>query len=251
MRFVVHFFLFLGLLSLDAFAGEEKSASKSAEMQKAEAPKKEQKVEKTDPIGDPTAKIDLLPEMGIGNKEAPVIIVDYSSLTCGHCAEFHTDILPKINEKYIKTGLVRIIFRDYPSDAIALTAAQLAWCRGEMKYMDSLKTFYSKQKDWLLADDPNEALKKVALQNGITQEQYDSCLKNQKLLDRIVQSRLDGQRKYNIIATPTIVINAKVYQHALSFDEFQKIVDPLLKGKDKGNTIKVKDTAKSANKKKN
>ncbi len=169
-----------------------------------------------------------LPEMGMGSPKAPVTIINYSSLTCSHCAHFHTTVLPKIEEKYIKPGYVRIIFRDYPGDKVSISAHQLAWCKGEIKYLDFVKLLYSTQEKWLLAPDPVAALKSIALQNGVTAKQFEACLKDQELLDKIIQLRLEGQKKYNIKATPTIVINAKIYDRALTFEQFEEIVRPLL-----------------------
>ncbi len=241
MQFLLRTFFLVAIMAVSAQAADVKSAEKPAAKSEQKADKRAEADEK------PAAK--PMPEMGMGSQKAPIVIVDYSSLTCNHCAEFHTDILPKIDEKYIKPGLVRIIIRDYPSDQIALVAHQLAWCRGELKYLDFLKVLYSKQKEWLLSDDPQAELKKIAMQNGITNEQYEACFKNQLLLDRIVQGRLEGMKKYNITVTPTLVINAKVYQHALSFEEFEKIVKPLieanskLKGK-KSSLVNMKEQLK-------
>jgi protein-disulfide isomerase len=169
-----------------------------------------------------------LPEISMGSKDAPVVMINYSSLSCGHCAHFHTDILPQIEEKYIKPGYLRIVFRDYPGDQVSLRAHQLAWCKGEIKYLDFMKLLYTNQEKWLLAPDPVVALKAIALQNGIPAKQFEACLKNQELLDQIVSIRLEGQKKYNITATPTIVINAKIYQKALTLEEITDIMKPLL-----------------------
>ncbi len=169
-----------------------------------------------------------LPEMSMGSQKAPIIMINYSSLTCAHCAHFHTDVLPKIEQKYIKPGYVRIIFRDFPGDQLSVMAHQLAWCKGEIKYFDFLKLLYANQEKWITAKDPKAALKAIAVKNGISAQQFDSCLKNQELMDKIIQVRLDGQKKYKVSATPTLVINAKIYPEALSFEDFEKIVDPLL-----------------------
>lgn len=169
-----------------------------------------------------------LPEMSIGSSKAPVVVINYSSLTCGHCAQFHTDVLPKIEKNFVKPGYVRIIFRDYPGDQISIKAHQLAWCKGEIKYLDFVKLLYETQEKWLLAPDPVAALKSIALQHGITAEQFEKCLKDQELMDKIIQVRLEGQKKYNIKATPTLIINAKIYPQALTLEEFEKIVRPLL-----------------------
>lgn len=176
-----------------------------------------------------------LPEISVGSKDAPVIMINYSSLSCGHCAHFNADILPQVQEKYIKPGYLRIIFRDYPGDQVSLRAHQLAWCKGEIKYLDFMKILYANQEKWLLADDPVVALKALALKNGIEPEQFEACLKNQELLDQIIALRLDGQKKYNITATPTIIINAKIYQKALSLQELDDIMKPLITSvKEKG-----------------
>lgn len=178
--------------------------------------------EKEKPVENP------LPEMSIGKADAPVTVIEYSSLTCSHCAQFHTEALPKIKEKYVKPGYVRILFRGFPGDQVSLTAHQLAWCKGEIKYLDFVKLLYETQEKWLSAADPVAALKSIVLQHGISAKQFEACLKNQELMDKIIQVRLEGQKKYNITATPTIIINAKIYNHALTFAEFEEIVRPLL-----------------------
>lgn len=176
----------------------------------------------------PKAPAKSLPEISMGSKKAPVTMINYSSLSCGHCAHFNTDILPKIQEKYIKPGYLRIIFRDYPGDQVSLRAHQLAWCKGEIKYLDFMKVLYANQEKWLLAENPQAALKALALQNGISAKQFEACYKNQEILDQIIALRLEGKKKYNITATPTIIINAKIYQKALSLEELDDIMTPLL-----------------------
>ncbi|EKE09163.1 MAG: DsbA oxidoreductase [uncultured bacterium] len=179
-----------------------------------------------------------LPEISLGSDKAPVTMINYSSLTCHHCANFHTVVLPQIDKNYIKLGKVRIIFRDYPGDQISIQAHLLAWCKGEMKYLDFMKIFFASQDKWLTEKDPVKALKKVALNNGLTEKQIEGCLKNQELLDKILQVRLDGQKKYKITATPTIIINAKIYPRTLDFEEFKGIVDPLLESSVKKVSLK-------------
>lgn len=169
-----------------------------------------------------------LPEMCMGKPDAPIVVIDYSSLTCHHCAQFHTNILPDIEKKFIEPGLVRIIFRDYPGDQVSLKAHQVAWCKGELKYLDFIKLLYANQEKWLQAPDPEAALKSIALQHGITPEQFEACIKNQELMDQILQVRLEGKKKYKITATPTMIINAKIYPEALSLEKFEEAIEPLL-----------------------
>jgi protein-disulfide isomerase len=170
-----------------------------------------------------------LPEVSVGSPDAPILIIDYSSLTCHHCAGFYLNVLPKIEEKYIKPGYVRVVFRDFPGDQVSIKAHQVAWCKGEIKYLDFVKLLYSTQEKWLSAKDPVAALKAIVLQHGISAEQFDAALKNQELLDKILQARLEGQKKYKINATPTLIINAKIHQKALTFDEIEEMLSPILK----------------------
>jgi len=169
-----------------------------------------------------------LPEVSIGKPEAPVLIIDYSSLTCNHCANFYLDVIPQIQKKYVDPGYVRIVFRDFPGDKVSLEAHQIAWCKGEIKYLDFVKLLYSTQEKWLSAPDPIAALKSIVAQNGISAEQFDAALKNQELLEKIISVRLEGQKKYKINATPTIIINAKMHNKALSMQEIDEILKPIL-----------------------
>lgn len=174
-----------------------------------------------------------LPEISFGEASAPVLIIDYSSLTCHHCADFYLNVLPEIKEKYIKPGYVRLIFRDFPGDQTSLAAHQIAWCKGEMKYLDFVKLIYSTQEKWLLEKDPIAALKAIVVKHGISAEQFEAAIKNQDLLDKIIQIRLEGQKKYKITAIPTIVINTRTYQRALTMEEINDILKPLLKNTEK------------------
>lgn len=209
-------------------SAEKKLSELSAKDKAAEA-SKASKVSK----GAKPSKAKPLPEISIGSKDAPVVMIMYSSLSCGHCAKFNTDILPEIDKKYIKKGYLRVVFRDFPGDQISLRAHQLAWCKGEIKYMDFIKQLYAAQEEWLLAPDPLAALKAFALKNGMSAEQFESCFKNPELLDQIVATRLEGQKKYNITATPTIVINAKVYQRTLTPEEIDGIMKPFVEAAEK------------------
>lgn len=175
------------------------------------------------------AKQGSLPEISLGSQNAPVVVIDYASLTCHHCAQFHNEVLPEIQKNYIEPGYVRVIIRDYPGDQISLLAHQIAWSKGEVRYLDLLKYLYSTQDEWLLASDPKAALKKVVAKKGITSEQFDKLIKDKGLMDKVIQARLEGKKKYNITATPTIIINTKIYPRTLSYGEFEAIVEPLLK----------------------
>jgi protein-disulfide isomerase len=185
-----------------------------------------------------------LPEICMGDAKAPILIIDYSSLACNHCADFHLHILSKLKSKYITPGYVRLMFRDFPGDQVSLQAHQIAWSKGEMKYLDFVQLLYEHQDKWLSAKDPIAALKTFVVQHGISAEQFDKALKDQELLDKIINTRLEGQQKYKITATPTLVINTKIYPNALTLQEIDDILEPLLK------PIKEKEKTEKKSKKK-
>jgi len=174
-----------------------------------------------------------LPDITIGEASAPITLIQYSAFSCSHCAEFHKDVLPKIEDKYVKTGEVRVILRDYPIDNPSLRASQLAWCAGPLRYRDLFDTLLDKQRQWLTSNDPVATLTVLAKSKGIDEEQFKKCLADGELMTQIIKQREEGREKYKIDATPTLVINDKVINYALTFEEFQAIVTPMLKGKTK------------------
>lgn len=228
MNFIKRTILFFMLALPMTQAIAEKSAEKSAK--------------KTKP----------LPEICMGDSKAPVKIFVYTSLTCPHCAHFHRDVVPQVETKYIKPGYVWLVFRDFPGDKVSLEAHQVAWCKGEIKYLDFVNLIYTNQDKWLTAKDPIAALKEIMLKNGISSEQFDAAIKNAELMDKIVQARLEGQKKYKITATPTIIISGKIYPRALTFKEIDEILQPLLKPTSKSEKTKKeekKDLTKKTEKK--
>lgn len=171
-------------------------------------------------------------DMVLGATNAPVTIVEYASLTCPHCARFHTDTLPKLKAEYVETGKVKFIFRDFPLDGVALRAAAIAQCAGPERYFTFLDVFFQQQSNWARGNDPEPmiaSLKRLARTGGMTEAQIEDCLKNQQVQDSILASRMAGERQFNVRSTPTLIINGQNHPGALSFDELEKILKPLLK----------------------
>ena len=106
--------------------------------------------------------IEALKEKKIGTEEANIEIIEFASLTCGHCAKFHNEVFPKIKKEFIDTGKVSFIYQDFPLDKFALKASVIARCSGEKKFFSFLKVLYSKQKDWTRTEDPFRSLLKIA-----------------------------------------------------------------------------------------
>ena len=167
-------------------------------------------------------------EHALGDPNAPVTIIEYASLTCPHCAHFHNDVLPDLKERYIETGKVRLVFRDFPLDERALMAAALAHCAGPDRYFGFLDVLFQTQSGWARADDYLGALKKLGKLGGMSDEQMDACLADQELTDGILQTRLDGQNEHQVSSTPTLVINGEVYPGAREIDELSALIDPLV-----------------------
>ncbi len=169
-----------------------------------------------------------LPDLVIGAANAKVTIVEYASMTCGHCARFHNTVLPELKKKYIDTGKVRFIMREFPIDNLAAAASMLARCAGGDKTYGLIDTFFAKQADWAFKEgSPVPRLFEIAKQAGFTQESFDKCLTDQKLLDQVQAVRARGSDKFGVAATPTFFVNGKKLGGPTLAD-FEKAIDPLL-----------------------
>ncbi|WP_448205909.1 DsbA family protein [Azospirillum sp. sgz302134] len=177
------------------------------------------------------ATADLLADRVMGDPKAPVTILDYSSMTCPHCAAFHTETLPKLKEQYIDTGKAKLVFRDFPFDQAALRASMLARCAPPERYYPLLEVLFKSQAQWSRAADPAKALAQYGKLAGMSQATIDACMANTALADGILQSRLTGQDKYKVEATPTFVLNegAETISGAQPLEVFAKAIDKLAK----------------------
>ena len=168
------------------------------------------------------------PDMAMGAADAPVTIIEYSSMTCPHCAAFHGETLPQIKANYIDAGKARLVFRDFPFDRPALLAAALARCAGEERYFGFLDVLFRTQKSWARAANPEEALGRIARLGGLKKDEIDACLADQALLDSIMQSRLQGSQEFEIKSTPTFIINGEKVVGAQPYEYFEEILERML-----------------------
>jgi len=163
-----------------------------------------------------------LPDLVIGNADAPITVVEYASMTCGHCANFHTKVFPTLKEKYVDTGKVRFIMREFPLDNLAAAASMLARCAGEGKSFPLISALFAKQDDWaFVKGDPRPELLKFAKQAGFTQESFEKCLTDQKLLEDISAVRSRGADTFGVNATPTFFVNGKKL-NGVALEDFEK-----------------------------
>ncbi|MBM3556842.1 MAG: DsbA family protein [Alphaproteobacteria bacterium] len=148
-------------------------------------------------------------DMVLGKAEAPVTVIEYASMTCPHCATFHTDILPKLKTAYIDSGKVKLIFREFPLDRIALQAAMLARCAGPARYFGFIDVLFRRQDTWSRSGDPTGALQKQALIGGMQEAEFKACMSDIKVQDLVIGMALEGEQKYKVSSTPTLLIGDK------------------------------------------
>src|ERR1700719_2714388 len=152
----------------------------------------------------PMAELMAPPPLGdesLGSANAPVTIIEYASMTCPHCAHFHETTFPELKKKYIDTGKVRYIFREFPLDQLAAAGSMLARCAGPDKYFPLIETLFAQQHDWVVQK-PLEPLLAIAKQAGFTQESFEACLKNQQMLDGIASVRDEAAQQFGGNSTP-------------------------------------------------
>ena len=167
----------------------------------------------------------------IGSDNALVKIKIFSSLTCPHCATFHTKVVPKIRKNYIESGKVQLIFIDFPLDQAAFNASKLLHCVDQNKQITFLDNIYENQNEWTSGVNINEInnnLKKIVKNLGITSVEFNKCLGDESISDKILNGRIDGNQKYSINSTPTIVINEKKLEGSTSFKNIEKKIEKLI-----------------------
>jgi protein-disulfide isomerase len=170
-----------------------------------------------------------LPELSLGDANAPVVVVEYGSATCPHCATFSKETLPQIKKDYIDTGKVRFVFREFSRNTLDVAAFVLARCLGDDKALAADDLLFAEQDKWAFVDKPLEPLIAAMRPTGMTKEQATQCLNNQKLADGIVSIAKRADDDIKLTGTPTFVVDGKVYGGELTVDQFKAVLDPLVK----------------------
>ena len=170
----------------------------------------------------------MLAERALGNPQAKVTIVEYSSLTCPHCAEFHQNVLPQIKAEYIDTGMVRWVFRDFPLDGRAMGAAMIARCVPADRYFGFLDMLFRDQQAWARSTDPLTDLKVRAQLAGLAPADVDACLADKVLLQGIQARAQEAQKQDGIDGTPSFRMNGQKIAPNHTFDEFKAVITPAL-----------------------
>lgn len=170
-----------------------------------------------------------LKDIGIGEEDAKVTVVEYASMTCGHCAKFATNVFPELKKKYVDTGKVRYILREFPLDNLAAAASMLARCAGDDKTLPLIEVLFEKQEEWAHSSgNPVPKLFDIAKQAGFTQESFDKCLTDQDLLNKITARRERASSEFGVSATPTFFINGKRLTKTPTLDALEEVIEPML-----------------------
>jgi len=178
---------------------------------------------------DKAAYYNRLPsDIVLGADDASVVMVEYSSLSCPHCAHFQKDIFPEIKENYIDTGKVLFIHRDFPLDEPALRGAMLAHCAGNDRYYTFIKVLFDKQDSWAYQKNYLEILSNIAKLGGISSEKFDACMQDKALEHAIVEGKFTAANIMDITSTPSFFINGAKYSGANNYPTFSKIIDDAL-----------------------
>jgi protein-disulfide isomerase len=168
-----------------------------------------------------------LPDMVLGKEDAPVTIVEYSSLTCPHCAHFHKDVFPALKSEYIDTGKVRYIEREFPLNNAALGGAVLARCVDSSRFYAFTDLLFDKQEDWAFKEDALQRLRLYAKQAGLTDADFEKCLDNEALQKKILAVRERGEKE-GVKGTPTFFINGKIFNGAPTLQALAEAMKPYL-----------------------
>ena len=164
-----------------------------------------------------------------GNIDAKIKIIVYESLTCGHCADFHNNVYPDLKKDFIDKGYVNIEFRNFPLDLAAFNASKIAHCRNDGK-PDILHNLYKNQKKWVKGntiEELNSNLKKL-IKNQNLALNFENCINNKQIEDHVLEDRIEGTKKFNVNATPTLIINNKKFDKPLNYKNLKKTLEKMI-----------------------
>ena len=169
-------------------------------------------------------------EFVIGNKDAPITIIEYASMSCSHCASFHNNTLPDIKKEYIDTGKVRMVFRDYPFNYPALLGSMMMRCiESDVRY-DYMNALYQLQNTWVNKDPKisKKELYKIMQSGGMTKDEFNECYSNLDNENLILEGVMAAQKDFNIKSTPSFIVNGNLIEGNKNIKEFRQIIDKIL-----------------------
>lgn len=164
----------------------------------------------------------------LGDPKAPVKVIEYASLSCPHCANFHAETFPELQKRYVDTGKVVFIFRHYPLNEPAFRGAMLTECVGEEKFYTFLKVLFNTQSKWAFSADYVDNLRSIAAVGGVNAETFDACLADKKLEERLIAGVSWASKDLRVTSTPTLFINGEKVESSRSIDDLAKRIDSYL-----------------------
>ena len=166
----------------------------------------------------------------IGETNAPITIIEYASLSCSHCADFHINTLDELKKEYVDTGIAKIVFRNFPYNYPALLGSMVLQCIPEDVRYDYMNALFQLQPKWVVRENAKsiQELYKIMQSGGMTKEEFDSCISNKELEEKILQIVINAQNEYNIRSTPSFLINGILVEGNKSIKEFRQIIDKIL-----------------------
>ena len=174
----------------------------------------------------PPSAEEALKDRVLGDPNAPIEIVEYSSLTCSHCRHFHIDILPDLKKNYLDTGRAKLVYRDFPFDQLGLMAAIMARCAPPSRYFQFLDVLFQNQEKWAQNADPIRALTRIGSLGGLSEADFRACTENRTIVDGVLQTRLEAGKRYQVNSTPSFIING---EKRVVGSQPDKVFDDLLK----------------------
>lgn len=178
-----------------------------------------------------SSSVALVPDMILGQEDAPLTVVEYASFTCPHCANFHATVFDEFKKNYIDTGKVKFVYREVYFDKFGLWGAMVARCGGADKYFAISDMLYDGQKDWLASGEATgiaDALRKIGIKAGMTQEAVDACLNNQDQAKAMVTAYQTNASNDGVESTPTFLIEGEKHAGGMSYAEFAALLDKAL-----------------------
>lgn len=185
----------------------------------------------------PANQWEVAGDFALGSPDAKVVVIEYASIMCPHCASFHADVLPTLKTNYIDKGLVRYVFRDFPTAPVEVAMAGhiMARCAGPERYHDVINALMAQQQNIIAAAQGptglRQALVQIAASAGLSEQQYDACLKDQSMIDAISKVVEEGQSRYQIKGTPSIIINGELIRDpkVVTLEGLSALIDERLK----------------------
>lgn len=172
---------------------------------------------------------EALSEKTMGSTDAKVVIHEYASLTCSHCANFHNNVLPEIKKNYVDTGKVRLVYHDFPLDDLALAASMLARCAGNERFFPMVGTLFKSQREWARSKNPLQALTGISrMIGGMDEDDVKACLENDDLYWAISEGRTNAGKNLGVNSTPTFFIDGEKINGALGYEDFSDILNKLI-----------------------